>query len=63
MIELENITMIDFLRKNQVSIDTLPELVKNLPSIGGNTQENNTSEPTEGKKQKEDVIHDGTTKN
>ncbi len=33
--ELENLHMIDFLRKNQVGIDELPELVAKLPSLGG----------------------------
>lgn len=33
--ELENLEMIDFLRKNQIGMDDLPKLLEQLPSLGG----------------------------
>ncbi len=64
MTELENLAMVDFLRKNKVSIDDLPDLVKKLPTLGSkSTEENQANTPTEGEmnnKNEEDFIHDNT---
>lgn len=59
--ELENLAMIEFLRKNQVSIDDLEKLVEKLPSPTGRTPSKEEQQPQTGDN-KEEFSHENTTK-
>lgn len=61
--ELENVEMIDYLRKNNVGIDDLPELVENLPKLGRKTTEKKeelSEIDNETEMEKENYTHDET---
>lgn len=53
--------MIEFLRKNQVSIDDLEKLVEKLPSPTGRTPSKEEQQPQTGDN-KEEFSHENTTK-
>lgn len=62
--ELENLAMIDLLRKKKVSIDGLEQMLQHLPQFGSEApmkQEENKEQPQEGK-EKEELPHENTTK-